>query len=409
MEKIEANSDHILDWLEVNNVDQDHSTSDKHLKIGFQDGDTLRLNPLLEVDEELLIHNQQYQNNISFRGDFLQGIVIENSEFKDLHLNTKSLKFLEIVNSSFRHIYIHTSDIGEIRLEHIKVDSLIVYYSVDYPFTISIKPDEREEKKNRIEQLKLFGATIGSNGYFAAEDIILGELSIDKINNHGRIIFSDCGPKTNETKFEIINSRLGQIVFNNFRFDQFERIKLIGSNLSTIESFGTHIPVMKKFGFKPSDYEIFGNLAVAMSKIGNRDMEFDYKRAYLKNKLAFLQEKKIAFWTRVVLNWNRLSSDNGQNWILPLVWILGLGLVFFTLYFVALGPKLFTGGYSLQYNPNYLSNFLQGYGEFLLPTHRLTFLSDKPGGWVFWDIIFRVINGYLIYQMITAFRRIGKI
>jgi hypothetical protein len=105
----------------------------------------------------------------------------------------------------------------------------------------------------------------------------------------------------------------------------------------------------------------------------------------------------INFSNRATLWFNKRTNNFGLSFWKPLCLLLLLSIVF---YFFVLCS--FLDGY----NSNYWRNIF----EFLNPTHKVLFINEYHwSGWsYFWDFLFRIIEGLLIYQTIQAFRKYSK-
>lgn len=123
---------------------------------------------------------------------------------------------------------------------------------------------------------------------------------------------------------------------------------------------------------------------------------------------------------RWVLRCNKWSNNHGTEWARCLLWILTVSVISYPIYVLCLGNS------GLEWGANSIDEFGEGirvffsefavyFFEFMIPTHSFDFIEQYTGPGIRLsfvsstvDVLIRIVNGYLIYQMIVAFRRFAK-
>jgi len=153
--------------------------------------------------------------------------------------------------------------------------------------------------------------------------------------------------------------------------------------------------------------ELYNQLYLAMQKQGNRAQEIIYHAEYLewhRKKLSKHPGRNLG--SLASLCFHKYSTMHGKSWLLGVAWLIGLGA---TLYFCcAISLDEIHLGFTYLSWDNFCFH-TRYFFEFLVPTHKIDFMSAKPGdGAVIVDFINRLVVGLLLYQIIAAFRRFGK-
>lgn len=125
--------------------------------------------------------------------------------------------------------------------------------------------------------------------------------------------------------------------------------------------------------------------------------------------LAFYKNEMRVYWSFIRLkggeNWldqiliflNRVVSDFGQSWTLPLLWLFTLS----TLYYFKLDAPEFS-----WYPGNWWNGFLEML-SYLNPFRKIDESLSKSQ--IGFDVLFRVVSAYFIYHFIKATRKFGKV
>lgn len=107
---------------------------------------------------------------------------------------------------------------------------------------------------------------------------------------------------------------------------------------------------------------------------------------------------KSNFQDWFILKTNKISNNHGISWLRPLLWLVGLTFIFYTII------NYISGSFHCYHIGQYL--------YFLLPIHNindvlcLNIADIKYNNWIyFWDITQRIVSAYLIFQFLRAFRK----
>lgn len=127
--------------------------------------------------------------------------------------------------------------------------------------------------------------------------------------------------------------------------------------------------------------------------------------------LDFLKNEMRLFWKEIRINgginWgdrilvfvNRIVSDFGQNWWLPLIWLFGIHFLLLL--------TLFYGDWEIILNSHKKVSF---FGEFITtlnPIHQMPEYVNTDWGKVS-DFSMRIFSSYFIFHFIRASRKFGK-
>lgn len=316
-----------------------------------------------------------------------------------------------------------TSYSTKTRIDVDNVDSLVLYGSFDQirleqfnDIEISSYIDKitKESYKN-INKISLEAKNI--KGTLLVENFDIKELTfLYFLNSSGIIAFNNlCIHKT-----VIQNSILGNIYLNNIHFKT--ELEITGSDISKINYSNvkwlskTYISLfddlfLKNFLNKEeradirkdidelkSNREVFRQLKLAATSMQNHIDVMEFHRLEMRLYWKDIRFTKSAPWqNRVLVFIDRVVSDFGQNWWLPLIWLV---CVHFVLFFC-----IFQWNFSFD-----IQDFKNGLGEYftlLNPVHtKPDYINTGMG--LFTDFWMRILSGFFIYHFIRATRRYGK-
>ena len=373
--------------------------------------------------EYFAIQNGEFKNHFTInRGLFQGGLFVMAGRFKE---------GLRLLGGEYEKIIISDDQLVAPRLF---LKNLELSMIVDCPLTV--------ENVCGIETLHVHNTRIMPNTLVSFRIIKVNRIKINDFENNGRLVFNMTSPsslldnRNNPKEFSLMNAFLGHTSFIVVPFSAFERITIDHCQLNQIETYNNDIPadtsristynvqqLIKKRPFEhihPQERlvlathcqelgKVFNGLQIAMQRQGNKVMENQYYAAFQEARYWNLRyrKKNLTDWSLFIsLYFHRTSSDYSQNWLRPIGWIIVLGLPLFYFYF--LGSPKFVFAWPWQGDWSLFWVFLGKFAEFLWPTHKFDFMYKSSGGWQFLDIFARIIIGFLIYQTIAAFRRMGK-
>lgn len=307
-----------------------------------------------------------------------------SGEYNEITIAAKDFTHIEISNLAQEGIPGKPAKIGEIRFQETNFQGLLTLEDLD------------------IENLSFQGLNM-TNGSVRFNEITIKDTSI-----------YDCTISNfywNQVKFvnppEIMRSDVSELKMSNVSWQEGKRLKN--------SFFDEHIPLfywLRKKRLKKSEidfkgveisdlkYQIETYRQLKAASYANHNpiegMEFYRNEMKLYWKLIRI-EGGISWYDRLLVFMNRWSSDFGQNWFLPLLWLFLFHFIFF----------------SCIWEFNYFDNHLSGSEEFgqylftLNPVHKSP--SYIASGWGnVTEFFMRVFNAYFIYHFIKATRKFAR-
>ncbi len=290
-----------------------------------------------------------------------------------------------------------------------------------------------------INNLKLNGTFYDTNIVF--DNIVLKNVSFDHFTNFGTIHFitAYCEKnKSENSRFSIRNSSLGNFFLTNISLENFNKINLENSDLSKIVAnnvkwfslkqlqepskinnlklpqrlkkrirnlfYNVHI-TDDEFQYILSYREIFRQLKHAMEQQGNRIQALVFKQYEMKFFHKELQlSKKIYDLDRIILLIS-CTNSHGQNWLKPALILLSLTLFFSLALILIINGQINDLNYSIL-------TFKKIYFNLLDPTHSLQKMFGEQyyiSGFMYAvDVLYKIIYAYLVFQTVSAFRKYIK-
>lgn len=378
--------------LYINNI--------KCFKLLFTDVSVNELNCNFNKIEDVVINNnsESFITKFKFFGD----------EVNDFELNSKStIGLLEISDCINAEI---NTNISELKL------------SCDSVKSFRIGAEIFEESKS-IDKLSFTETNFSGNIYF--ENVTCKELYVSKITSNQGLL--------SLTELEVEDAIFDDILVSNFHFNiikfkrelTFERCNLADAKLFNVEwlpdkrltpnFLSLNPPPFQRFTKRTFHFEkeVFNDHDARGLKY-QRDAFRQLKAASISNgnnidALGFYRNEMRLYFKEIRLNggqkWydyiliflNRWSSDFGQNWVLPLFWLLVFNGIF---YFLDQKPALSC----------HITDWWNGFLNIInyvnpLPT-LLPGASGIASGKAF---LLTILNAYLIYHFIKASRKFGKV
>lgn len=292
-------------------------------------------------------------------------------------------------------------------------------------------------EKISINQLT-FRAVIQKDSYIA----LTGGfhlIEFDSIHNLGLIKLNNVCAKSSPSKFEknlssntlanvsgrpqfrIINSDLGKMILINSKLEDYD-LDFMNSRITDLFIVGTKMPqmVISSFGseeiFHEQQQQFYSQIKKTFEASGDKVLASQYLAKELdayKNKIKKSKDKG----EYIILWLNEKTSYYGQNWLLALKWTLYCSISLYFAYCVFLG---FLPCISSWKNIETFGRLVSYYPEFLNPIHKADYIADELvspksntnglglGVARVVEAISRIIIGFLIYQLVQAFRKHGK-
>lgn len=230
-------------------------------------------------------------------------------------------------------------------------------------------------------------------------------------------------PGLSETSiFELLNSDLGKTSFVDSNLGNGEML-FRNSKLTDIFLAGATLPEYFNRPEADNSYQHLMALSQIRKVYENRGDNVAAAE-YQAQELEILR-RNSKWWgnfkERFPLALHYQSSFHGQNWRRAFLWLVGSGFVLWMVICLFIFDMPVLNVESLKIGLSSLSYFLQ----FLLPVHRIDLVDEfaknvggspttlRANGWVIpvtsaIDGIWRIVSGYLVFQLIAAFRKHGK-
>lgn len=233
------------------------------------------------------------------------------------------------------------------------------------------------------------------------ERIKANKITFLGLSNDGILVIKELESRRNlnENYFSIQDSYLGNCELYHVDLSSFNKIKIFNCHLQNI------IPVNVKWNFSIKAYggikdeylrDFFRQLKNVcsnnMDKIGQLRFE-KLEMYYYDRQLSW--KRNFGDW--IIFKSNKYSNDYGQNWAIPIFWLIGFSFLFYTLL------NYFFGNFECYHIGNYIN--------FMMPFHGLKDVlcsqeKSITNNWVvFWDVVQRLFSGYFIFQFLRAFRK----
>jgi hypothetical protein len=290
------------------------------------------------------------------------------------------------------------------------------------PIKLHCKPSDDKEysetqkmyvrKFNSIPKIKnlIISRYSNKDNYLHFSELKLDMISFENFTNIGNITIA----KIEVTNLiQIGNSDLGKIAFIDCNFSN-QQMFFDSSRINEISLAGVQLPNSNNIhGSK--NKRVQKKLALSQIKKAYQNMGDSITAShYQSEELRTYMQTLPWGQERVNLFLNYHTNNFGQSWTIPLGLILGLNTILFSLYCYSLG-------FVLDFSIDGLKTFTKNsayFIEFINPIRKNSFLPDAiakikeesniPALTVAIDSISKLINAYLIYQFIAAFRKHGK-
>ena len=314
-------------------------------------------------------------------------------------------------------------------------------------FKVSKNDDQQsKDRDNRVEiiTLRFMNNTVESGqlvrfgylnvDYFLCHDlhnsanseVNIGECDFDNfalfnLRNSGKFRFYRINEKEEVRKsFTLIDSSLGDSEFQNVNLADYTKVVVQDNSLSDLQYTAVQwpsaiepeklyidsskmIPISTQFNEaeinkkKRDTYRTLKNVA---QKNNDAPQAIEFYSKEMGAYSRTLSWKKGQIIDKLILLFNKWTNLFGLNWLWPIGWILGFGLVLYLLLLL-----------SIDSNDCCICKEWKKFPVFLNPTHK-TGAEFICGQWGFWaylfDLSFRIIEATLIYQTIIAFRKFTR-
>ncbi len=241
-------------------------------------------------------------------------------------------------------------------------------------------------------------------------DIATKELVFHRFFNTGYLTIDWWKRNLNNSCLKVENSNLKNVEITNSDLHELDKFIVSASNLSELvlnnctlkydldHEEDTHISELDKFRIAKDAYR---QLKIAMSRQSDKvnELKFHSMEMHTYSKMLSWNEH---FWTKLLLVYDKITSDFGQDLKRALACLFGLHLF---LYLILIG-FFDLNGITLSIANAEWKYFWKAFGDYLnliLPTHK--FLDNADGKVYIIDFLMRFFSSLLIYNVIRVARR----
>ncbi len=386
---------------------QNQSTAE-NISIGFGSeigeiylGHNIEVNSLGISDseiEKIELRKKVYTTSISFRNSILNFFKADNLSCRFYFYNVKGIK-TKIIRCNVLKLTIKDCE-NDFYIEESEINLLELTKS-SLPATNVIS----------ISNVKLFFVLI-------EELSVMGKLFFIKISALENPITNgkpENGKEqsSNTSIFRIVNSSLGETEFIDSDLDSFDSFEFCNSRITQVFLIGGRLPEqnISIYGTEKRSekwYEqmvtLFNQFSSIFQAQGHIYQAIDFRSKSSEYQLELLRKKR-AWLDLIPFKLNAWSNQHGASWTKALWFLIWTTIVFYLL-------ALLTTGNLFKFDNTFEPAFIGYFFDFLNPLRSFDFYSGiglTINGWTrFIDLLSRVVIGYGIYQLISAFRRYGR-
>jgi hypothetical protein len=353
----------------------------------------------------------KFHSFIAFEKLYSEKIQITQCDFQNKILtqlqdfNCKKFEFTK--NISTKDFQFKPQKVEEIFLEGSESNYLITFYGSSKIIHSSIMLFNLSNNRTNFvisdfstQKFRLFGDL--KDCKLNINKGLIDNLVIDRFINFGNLIVNEIQNLSEKSIIIVNDSLLGKAQINNIDFNKFKKSFINSSNLLEIIPVNITWCKAEKFNSTNSLKEVFRQLKIVSIK--NEDLLNKHYFSKLEmEKILSLQEFSFKnFNDFFILKTNKISNDFGLNWLKSLKYYLILSAIFYTTIKYCLDYKYFNADFILDD----LGNFL----NFINPLHQfdkvfnIENIKNTNGGLLI-DGISKIINAYLLFQLISSFRK----
>jgi hypothetical protein len=272
-------------------------------------------------------------------------------------------------------------------------------------------------------------------------DCSYDKLTFEKFFNRSLISLNNNIPSLNDglpKEIRVKNSNLGNTEFYDFDFSVYPLVRVIDSRIDNIYAFGVewfdknqlHVDEEETSTLKilSQKREIYRQLKLASEKQSDKITSLFFKAREIQLHQEVLENKKKQSFSGkrsqishlfqkqsdlISINLGK-TNNHGQNWIMPLIWIIAITLSFYPFLMILSDPKI---SFAWNWTPEGWNLFWDKFGkhgkaipQLFNPARRLSDLFENTNSfWLhFLDGLHRIILAFFIFQIVSAFRKFVK-
>ncbi|UPZ35533.1 hypothetical protein MUB18_15625 [Sphingobacterium sp. PCS056] len=365
---------------------------------------------------DITFENCTFERQIS-----LQNIDSENIKFKSCTFNgnkTPQLQEFSCENFHFcgntikNDIYIKPRKIRKVFLEGSESLGLISFSYLNRSdiiddFMIFTHQNHKTDYLVRnlsTKKIQIHGAVKDSS--LILNKINIGTAVLDDFSNYGNFKITSLEALDENSNIILKNSYLGKAQISSSDFSKYRRIIISNTNIIEV------IPVNVNWCYEninseslAAKKEIFRQLKLINKKNEDIDTKLKFEKHEMHMFLKLSKQNKTSFSDKFILYTNFLSNNFGLSWLRALFILLSFSAICYTLIKFQLGQVYF----SAELIADEIGYFL----TFVNPIHLFDKVfqiakDEHTNGAILIDSIAKLINAYLVFQLISAFRKYSR-
>lgn len=314
--------------------------------------------------------------------NYVQSILLTNSTVENLNISG-------IITDGLP-LYIQDSSIQGMEMNNIKTEGVLGLYSCVLDGINTVVTDV-SQPNNRIKEMVFHGCNIKAQCHIENCDIDKLTFSFGRIDDSGRLRFSQCN--------------IDDLMFGSSSV--LGRMDIIKSTIAMIDFDETCVPGYLSFQDNyVEDYENRQTLRLLKNEALKVNDDVSAQHFYVKEMQSLLSDNSISFWDKISLWLNKVFSKFGASWIraLCLTFFLSVALTFLMLGF---------GSEKYMFNPSgrfigwpIVTIILDSINVFSIPLFSDTIKEYELN--VFGQMLYfviKIIVAYGTYQFVVSFRK----
>lgn len=384
------------------------------------------------IIDSVIFNNGVFDDDFNITAIKCNSLSLISPEFK----TTFKVEYEDLTNScfnGFKNIHIESCSVSN-KISFHGSEDLSNKFEVD---KLTIKANDQLKGKFEFTNFNILSAELNgdnNNGNLKFQHISFLELKlIDFINNSKLQFFNIAAIRDRKTLLNIDESNIGETEFYNANLKSFEIVSIKSSILYKViainviwfgkQQLNPSKSIVKEILEKEwkNNREIFRQLKYAMENQGNRINSLDFKSYEM---YAFREEMKQHYpktkkWGNRFILWVSQSNDFGLDFGKPLRLIFFTAIICYCFIVVGVSDKLSfalgNGCEDITLTFSEFRHYLKGLFKMINPLYDLNsaFNIDPKikvvSSWVgLIDMCYRIILSYLLFQMVSAFRKFVK-
>lgn len=362
------------------------------------------------------LENCIFEHHISFKdltSDNIQfkNCTFNNSKITQLHeFSCKKFYFQNNIVKS--NIHFKPSKVNKVILEGSESNNLITFSYLNREqiidelliFTLQGCKTEFLIRNVSIKKIQIVGEVKDST--IMLNKLKVGTFILDNFSNYGNLKIAFIQALDSNSNIILKNSNLGKIQISSIDFSKFKRVLISNTNMIEV------IPVNIKWCYiniysesLAAKKENYRQLKLINQKNEDVDAKLKFEKYEMHTFLKLIRENNGDYKDRFILTTNYLSNDFGLSWIRATLILLTVSIVAYTLIKIQLGH--------IYFDKNMIADEIGYFLNFINPVHVfekvfITTNQVNTNGAILIDSLAKIINAYLLFQLVSAFRKYSK-